>query len=48
MAEEKRQAFDQEAMDRITDRVLGFRPKKDKEEGKEEDGKPTPRSSPRK
>ena len=44
MAEEKRQAFDQEAMDRITDRVLGFRPKKDKEE----DGKPTPRSSPRK
>ena len=42
---EKTEKFDQKAMDRITDRVLAYRPKK--AEAKEEPEKPTPRQSDR-
>jgi hypothetical protein len=47
---EKKPKFDQEAMDRVTDKVLAFRPKKAKAEKKEEpkDGEPTRKSNRRK
>ena len=43
---EKTEKFDQEAMDRVTDKVLAFKPKKPKRQGKKQgkDGAANPQS----